>query len=167
MVCLSRCHSEGVVRLVSSTYISRGELLATYATAAQNLKELEGLGVSVLHGIDATSLSSASKELGKFDHVIFSHPHLGLVDLGSEDHRRRHVVLIAHFFQSAQTVLKKPGYVHLGLCGRQPATWNVEENGLNSGLRLVGTSSSTNPGCFFVGQLKNRSIAAVGPGNAA
>ena len=190
---LARCFGVGedadaavgsaAVRLTATTYVGREELLATYAGAASNLAELEARGVTVRHGVDATARlcsdsGAAPGAAERFDHVIFSHPHLGLSDLhDTAAHARRHQVLVAHFLARAGELLRSsadatdstltPRFVHLGLCGRQPATWCAEPAAARLGLELVHTRPTASHDAFTVGRLANLPRAAPRPEWAA
>eukprot|EP00949_MAST-11_sp_MAST-11-sp1_P001252 g1252.t1 len=133
-------------QITATTLISRAELCEVYQTAAKNLKSLSALkNVQVVHGVNATDLRGSLDGQKQFDRVVFSHPHLGLDDLGTEAHRRRHACLIAHFFFSCRDILREGGHVVLGLCGKQPLNWNVDESASRCGFSLVSESASSSP----------------------
>ena len=123
------------VSLVATTLPAADELCATYRTVGGILAELAERGATVLHGIDATRLPLS---LGRFAHVVFCHPHLGLSDLLSvEEHARRHTALIGHFLASAKSLLAPGGLIHLTLCGNQRASWRVDDHCRRLGLEIV------------------------------
>ena len=125
------------IQLTATTLLSEAELLETYAASRVILDELNDRGVCVRHGIDATSLESASPPLGPQDHVLFNHPHLGLADLRDvQVHARRHEVLVAHYLASAAIVSAEGGCIHLTLCGNQPRAWSVSEHSRRLGLPM-------------------------------
>ena len=132
---LARAYGSAI-ELTASTLLREEELLETYAAAAATLAELRERRVCIRHGIDATALERAEPALGRQDHVIFNHPHLGLADLSDvQAHARRHEVLIAHYLASAAALLPSVGgCVHLTLCGNQPKAWSVEAHGRRLGL---------------------------------
>ncbi|EOD37214.1 hypothetical protein EMIHUDRAFT_252153 [Emiliania huxleyi CCMP1516] len=135
------------VSLVATTLPAADELCATYRNTGKILAELAERGATVLHGIDATRLPLS---LGRFAHVVFCHPHLGLSDLIDEAaHAQRHSVLVAHFLDSAAALLEASGTIHLTLCGSQPRTWAVDEHAARLGLDIVQRAPPATPSCFW------------------
>ncbi|EOD19429.1 hypothetical protein EMIHUDRAFT_208952 [Emiliania huxleyi CCMP1516] len=135
------------VSLVATTLPAADELCATYRNTGKILAELAERGATVLHGIDATRLPLT---LGRFAHVVFCHPHLGLSDLIDEAaHAQRHSVLVAHFLDSAAALLEASGTIHLTLCGSQPRTWAVDEHAARLGLDIVQRAPPATPSCFW------------------
>ena len=123
-VALTRCFPG--MDVVATTFPLEDELVATYAASARNLRLLGGTShCTVQHGVDATALGDRF-EAGRFDHVIFNHPHLGLDDLHqTELHAQRHRVLIAHFLASATRVCKIGGHIHPGSVDvNRPTGWS-------------------------------------------
>lgn len=89
--------------------------------------------------MDATRIQDKllnNKEELRFDIVLFNHPHLGSGTLleSEEKHATKHHVLLAHYFHSAEKVLKPNGAIHVCLCGNQPQTWDVMRAARNNGL---------------------------------
>jgi len=115
------------INVTASTLIeSPAELRRTYANAVDTSKEFqETFKEQILYGIDATKLEEKIEET--FDIVLFNHPHLGDGSLfeSEQRHAERHHALLAHYFWSAQNILKKDGRVHVQLCGNQPRSWDV------------------------------------------
>jgi tRNA U38,U39,U40 pseudouridine synthase TruA len=131
-VALMRAYGKGV-RLTCTTLLSREELSQTYSSAAAAIMELEAQGVRVVHGVDATALDI--EQLGPQDHILFTHPHLGLADLlDVQAHSQRHQILVAHYLQSAAALLAPGGKISLTLCGNQPSAWRVIEHATRVGL---------------------------------
>jgi hypothetical protein len=76
--------------------------------AKENEKELRRLGVTVLHGVDATKLS-ASIGSARFDSIVFQFPHVGSRD--PVEGRNPNFILIRDFLKSARRQLAYGGKV--------------------------------------------------------
>ena len=133
---LARAFSHtGRLALTATTFLTSDELLQTYTHAATNIAELTALGATVRGSIDATNLEAASPALGAQDHILFNHPHLGLIDLlDTKLHAQRHRILLAHYLSSAAALAAPNGHVHLLLCGNQPRAWSITEHATRLGL---------------------------------
>ena len=116
--------------------------------AAENIQELQRMGVTVLHSVDGTSLKDC-KELAadvvKFDTIIFNFPHVG-----GKGNLKQNRQLLHNFFKSAVDFLKPvEGEIHVTLCqgqGGTPSdctkrgyenTWKIVEMAAESGLMLT------------------------------
>ncbi|KAL1526646.1 hypothetical protein AB1Y20_015350 [Prymnesium parvum] len=140
------------ISLTATVYLSEEELSRTYANAQRCVAELAQRGVSVRYGINATSLDKLTPPLGQYDHIIFSHPHLGLADREAvAAHARRHQVLLAHFFRAASKLLLPGGCVHLTLCGNQPRAWAVAAHAARNGLSEPESVLPTSAAAFVRG----------------
>ena len=146
---LDRMH--GDYHLTATSLDSRATVLTKYSEALPLLSHLEKHGgVSVVHCIDATALESSACALyGPYDLIIFNFPHLGTEDF------YKHQFLIAHFFDSAKTLLDLQGQVQIALANDQPWRWAVEEMAALSGFRLL-EARTFRPQLEFPGYLVRR-----------
>ncbi|NBX02457.1 MAG: DUF2431 domain-containing protein [Alphaproteobacteria bacterium] len=92
-------------QLVASTYEAKNNLSQE---AAANAKELQSLGVIVLHSVNAAKLASA---LGswKFDNIVFQFPHVGSRE--PVEGRNPNFILVRDFLKSAARQLQGNGKV--------------------------------------------------------
>ncbi len=89
--------------IVASTLENQDELTDS---AKGNAKHLKKLGVNVIHGIDATKLNHALKNI-KFDKIIFQFPNVGSREL--IDGQNPNYVLVKEFLEGA--------YINLAIDG--------------------------------------------------
>lgn len=135
---LLRAYHPWIVVTPTTIVPSETDLVQTYANAKDNIQELnQTYNSSVLYNIDATHLERLMPN--KYDLIVFNHPHLGdaelLVSKSETLHAQRHSILMAHYFYSAQYILKQPnGRIQLCLSGTQPTTWKVDEMASIHGL---------------------------------
>ena len=96
------------ILLTATSYDTRQDVVDKYPESMGLLRRLEvASDVCVLHGIDASDLGSANMAHSPFDLIIFNFPHTGVEDF------RRHQALLAHFFDTAQGLLKSRGQVRM------------------------------------------------------
>eukprot|EP01125_Pyxidicula_operculata_P006367 TRINITY_DN2212_c0_g1_i1.p1 TRINITY_DN2212_c0_g1~~TRINITY_DN2212_c0_g1_i1.p1 ORF type:complete len:284 (-),score=40.44 TRINITY_DN2212_c0_g1_i1:65-916(-) len=111
--------------LVATSYDSEDVLFSKYPEAKDNLDYLKGLGVIVLHDVDATDLESTLKLPNRdgassidFDRIVFQFP-LVQPNSSREDHNGdsndviRNRRLIHMFLDSASKFLKSDGEIHV------------------------------------------------------
>ncbi|KAL4598418.1 hypothetical protein ACB092_11G058600 [Castanea dentata] len=115
-------------------------LIKKYKEAKSNLENLEKLGASLLHGVDATKMKLHSDlRWRKFDRIIFNFPHAGFH--GKEDHAhvvKMHRNLVHGFFHNAIVMLRADGEIHVNHKATAPfCHWNITELGLNNCLVLI------------------------------
>ncbi|KAG6614336.1 Zn-finger protein, partial [Phytophthora cinnamomi] len=130
------------LQLTATSYDSYDELVAKYPESKRICAQLEELGASVLHRVDATnireSLVAAGAAADKFHSVVFNHPHCG------EENVRRHQSLLSHFYASALDVLEEnvsededeEEGILLTLAEGQPERWQAVQRALSAGLKL-------------------------------
>ncbi len=92
-------------QLVATTFETKSNLSQEAAT---NAKKLQSLGVTVLHGVNATKLATA---LGswKFDNIVFQFPHVGSRE--PVEGRNPNFILVRDFLKSAVRQLQTGGKV--------------------------------------------------------
>ncbi|KAK4594494.1 hypothetical protein RGQ29_018252 [Quercus rubra] len=139
---LSLAHSFGSAsNILASSLDPYDVLMENYEDAKWNLANLENLGASLLHGVDATKLKRHSDlRWRKFDRIIFNFPHAGYH--GNEAHTRvikMHRNLVHGFFSSARGMLRADGEIHVNHKTTAPfCHWNRRELALKNWLVLIG-----------------------------
>ncbi|KAK3227821.1 hypothetical protein Dsin_007683 [Dipteronia sinensis] len=111
-----------------------------YTRATTNLKELEELGCTIFHGVDANTMRQHPElNFKSFDRIVFNFPHAGFI-------RREHNILqilsrqnlVKGFLRSARDMLKENGEVHVTHKTAHPFNrWEIEKVAEEVGLRLV------------------------------
>ena len=138
----STCPTSNIgIRLVASGIDSKGELLKKYRDSSFVLGRLvafssPSLAVSVEHGVNAildTKVSEPPQSIGKVDHVMFHHPHLGTEDA------LLHSRFLYHFFHSCLNGWMKASmsFVHVSLVVGQCERWKCLEAATSQGLVLL------------------------------
>ncbi|KAK3194800.1 hypothetical protein Dsin_026110 [Dipteronia sinensis] len=126
---------------ITATSLDSKESLAwKYTRATSNLKELEELGCTMVHGVDANTMNQHPDLIFKsFDRIVYNFPHAGFIwkennILQIELHRG----LVKGFLRSARDMLKENGEVHVTHKTANPFTrWEIEKLAEEVGLRLV------------------------------
>ena len=71
------------------------DVVTRYKNARLNLTILNGLGASVLHGVDATKMKyHTDLHMRKFDRIIFNFPHAGFFGRGDSHLMIRYILFI-------------------------------------------------------------------------
>lgn len=118
-------------KIVATGLDSLEAVVAKYCDASSNLRKLRKRNVDCHHNIDATKLDEYEM-LGRFDHVVFTHPHLGTEDC------RAHFSLLAHFFACCKSRLAESGgAVHVTLASDQSKYWRIVEAAKRHEWQLV------------------------------
>lgn len=99
-------------KLIASSYDSKDDLIAKYASAQENLDLLEQNGVALYHSIDATNMVEAfqikkARKLPKLNHIMFNFPHTGRGMKDMDRNIRDHQILVLGFYKSASELLKE------------------------------------------------------------
>ena len=155
---------EGAFHLTATSFDSRASVLDKYPESRTLIPRLaKHSAVEVMHNVDATGLEASDVvRLGPFDLIIWNFPHSG-----TEDYRR-HCALVAHFFASCTSILRRRGQVQVALANEQPSLWRVEELARRAGL-IVVEARPFEPEAEFPGYTPRRHHAAtsfqrMGPG---
>lgn len=142
------------VQLVATGIDTKAELLSKYKDSPHILDQLDAaaksprLSISVKHGINAIILDTTDHDgiqsagIGKVDHVIFNHPHLGTEDAAL------HGRFLSHFFHSCVHRWLNPkrgALVYLTLVDGQYERWNCEQAAKRQGLILLQRAPFTSP----------------------
>jgi ribosomal protein L44E/predicted RNA-binding Zn-ribbon protein involved in translation (DUF1610 family) len=130
------------LELTATSYDSYDELVLKYPECKRICGQLEEMGATVLHRVDATNLhaslvaATTGEKALKFDAVVFNHPHCG------EENVRRHQSLLSHFYHAALAVLDEEreeddgSGILLTLAEGQPERWQAVQRARSAGLRL-------------------------------
>ncbi|GMJ10512.1 hypothetical protein HRI_004720400 [Hibiscus trionum] len=126
--------------ICASSLDSYDVLKKKYRNAVSNLGNLEKLGATLLHEVDATKMNRhADLAKQKFDRIIFNFPHAGFY--GKEDSGRMirmHKNLVHGFFRSASGMLRADGEIHVNHKTNTPfCLWNLEKLASESSLVLI------------------------------
>ncbi|TXG68093.1 hypothetical protein EZV62_009368 [Acer yangbiense] len=66
--------------IIATSLDSRESLAMKYTRATTNLKELEELGCTIFHGVDAKTMSQYPElNFKSFDRIVFNFPHAGFI----------------------------------------------------------------------------------------
>ncbi|KAK1631756.1 hypothetical protein QYE76_006071 [Lolium multiflorum] len=119
---------------------STEELNTKYSHAVSNVKELERLGATVLHGVDVKEMNVHADLWPRlFDRIVFNFPHAGFN--GREDNAdmiKSHQELVRGFFSTARHMLFRQGEVHVTHKTKHPYwTWGIEQLASESSLTML------------------------------
>ncbi|GAM90836.1 hypothetical protein ANO11243_088820 [Dothideomycetidae sp. 11243] len=128
--------------VTATTYDSLPVLESKYpSTAAANISAIQDADPDavILHGVDATRLSTTKALKGKkFDRVVFNFPHVGGLTKDVNRQVRLNQELLVGFFKGAKGLLTSEGTVVVTLFVAEPYTlWNVRDLARHSGLEVV------------------------------
>ncbi|CAM0951907.1 unnamed protein product [Alopecurus aequalis] len=127
--------------LVATSLDSYEELNSKYNHAASNVKELERLGATVLHGVDVTEMDThAYLAHRQFDRIVFNFPHAGFN--GREDNVdmiKSHQELVRGFFTTARGMVRRFfGHIHVTHKTKHPySMWGIQQLASESSLTLL------------------------------
>ncbi|XVF76985.1 hypothetical protein PTKIN_Ptkin14bG0003700 [Pterospermum kingtungense] len=114
--------------------------LLKYSGAMANLKKLEELGCTIVHEVDATTMSQhALLKLYSFDQIVFNFPHAGLIYKERETPQiQLHKKLVKGFLKNACKMLTENGEVHITHKTNYPfSMWKIEKLAKEVGLWLI------------------------------
>ncbi|GJN33673.1 hypothetical protein PR202_gb22294 [Eleusine coracana subsp. coracana] len=138
--------------IVATSLDSYGALRVKYSEAESNVMELERLGATVLHGVDAKTMNCRGDLKNKrFDRIIFNFPHAGFLGREYEAHViSAHKKLVRGFFSNASHLLGPHGEIHVShKVGHPYDSWDLEQLASESSLVLtekVGFYKADYPG---------------------
>ncbi|KAG6690059.1 uncharacterized protein LOC122282800 isoform X1 [Carya illinoinensis] len=127
--------------ILASSLDSYDVVIKKYKAAKSNLENLEKLGASLLHGVDATRMKyHTDLKMRKFNRIVFNFPHVGFY--GKEDNEeliKMHRDLVNGFFSNAKGMLRANGEIHVNHKTTAPfCKWNIGELASKNSLVLVG-----------------------------
>ncbi|KAK4275267.1 hypothetical protein QN277_018381 [Acacia crassicarpa] len=138
-LCLAKAFGSAS-NMVATSLDSKGTLGIYYSRALDNLLQLEDLGCTILHGVDAHAMSQHAFLKDKlFDQIVFNFPHAGflfseLSSRGIELHRD----LVRGFMRSSREMVSEDGEIHVTHKTTHPfSEWKMEEIAKEVGLFLV------------------------------
>ncbi|XVF76989.1 hypothetical protein PTKIN_Ptkin14bG0004100 [Pterospermum kingtungense] len=126
--------------MVATSLDSREMLLLKYSGAMENLKKLEELGCTIVHEVDATTMSQHGLlKLYSFDRIVFNFPHAGLYYREHDTPQiQLHKKLVKGFFRNAYKMVADNGEVHITHKTSHPfSMWNIEKLAREVGLELI------------------------------
>ncbi|XP_031280352.1 heavy metal-associated isoprenylated plant protein 41-like [Pistacia vera] len=139
-VCLAKAFGSAA-NMIATSLDSREMLTKKYSSANSNLIELEKRGCTIVHGVDANTMSHHPLLRGKsFDRIIFNFPHAGFFFREHDSLQiGMHQTLVRGFLSSARNMLKEKGEVHVTHKIADPFDrWEIEKLATEVGLFLVG-----------------------------
>ncbi|KAL5974430.1 hypothetical protein ACLOJK_031095 [Asimina triloba] len=116
--------------IVVSSFDPLDVVMRKYRRARSNLGELEKLGATILHRVDATKMKlHADLRMRKFDRIVFNFPHAGFRGKENQLHQLRlHRKLVRGFFKCASQMLRPAGEVHVNHKTTKPfCCWKLDE----------------------------------------
>ncbi|KAG2384159.1 uncharacterized protein At4g26485-like [Vigna umbellata] len=136
-LCLAKAFGTAI-NMVATSLDSRASLRKKYGNALRNLRELKGLGCTIVHGVDVhTMLEHPLLENRYFDRIIYNFPHAGFAYRESDDYQiKLHRSLVSGFFYNAKFMLNKGAEIHITHKTAHPfSKWNIR--GLAKRQRLL------------------------------
>ncbi|XP_047051685.1 heavy metal-associated isoprenylated plant protein 41-like [Lolium rigidum] len=126
--------------IVATSLDTYEELNSNYSDAASNVRELERLGATVLHGVDAKEMNVHADLWPRlFDRIVFNFPHAGFN--GREDKVdviKSHQELVRGFFAAARNMLFRRGEIHVTHKTKHPySNWGIKQLASESSLTLL------------------------------
>ncbi|XVF76967.1 hypothetical protein PTKIN_Ptkin14bG0002500 [Pterospermum kingtungense] len=137
--CLGRAFGSAA-NMVATSLDSRWMLLRSYTGAAANLKALEDLGCTIVHEVDANTMSQhALLKSNLFDRIVFNFPHAGFFDSEHSTYQiELHKNVVRGFLRNAYDMLKENGEVHITHKTAHPfSKWNIVKLANEVGLVLL------------------------------
>ncbi|KAM0838322.1 hypothetical protein ACQ4PT_061060 [Festuca glaucescens] len=116
--------------LVATSLDSYDTLTSKYGKAESNVTELERLGATVFHGVDAKMRKRhPCLKMRRFNRIVFNFPHAGFIGQEQQDHMiKAHQLLVRRFFRDARHLLRPDGEFHVSQKTGQPYDkWQIEE----------------------------------------
>ncbi|KAL8462092.1 hypothetical protein ACS0TY_033245 [Phlomoides rotata] len=119
--------------------IQYGMLWMTHPTAAANLVSLKAMGCTVIHDVDARTMSTHHLlSYKKFDRIVFNFPHAGFITFENDSYQiSRHQDVVRGFLKNASEMVTEGGEVHVThKTGRPYSEWRIKELGEEARLVL-------------------------------
>ncbi|XP_057440768.1 uncharacterized protein At4g26485-like [Lotus japonicus] len=138
-LCLAKAFGSAS-NMVATSLNSEGFLIVEYSRASANLKELEDLGCTIIHEVNAKSMNTHPLlEMKLFDRIIFNFPHAGF--FCREDDRSQimlHQIVVFRFMKSARKMVTQDGEIHVTHKDGHPYNrWEIVKLGEKARLSLV------------------------------
>ncbi|XP_048129396.1 uncharacterized protein At4g26485-like [Rhodamnia argentea] len=127
--------------MVATSLDSRGMIWMRYASSAiDNLDTIDGFWGTVLHDVDAHTMSKhPSLKHKSFDRIVYNFPHAGFHGPEASSLQiERHRNLVRAFLSNAKAMLAEDGEIHLThKMGHPYSEWGIEKLAKEQGLFLV------------------------------
>ncbi|KAJ1375279.1 S-adenosyl-L-methionine-dependent methyltransferase [Sesbania bispinosa] len=138
-LCLAKAFGSAS-NMIATSLDSKEKLLRNYARASTNLNELENLGCTIVHEVNAGSMSKhPSLEMKVFDRIVFNFPHAGF-DFREHDlsQIKLHQKVVSGFLKNARKMLRQDGEIHVTHKNAHPfCKWEIVKMAEEAGLLLV------------------------------
>ncbi|KAK4439656.1 hypothetical protein Salat_0300500 [Sesamum alatum] len=137
--CLARAFGNAS-NMVATSLDSAETLRIKHPTAAQNLLLLEDKGCTIIHQVDASSMSEhhlLSQRI--FDRIVFNFPHAGFIMSEHTSYQiSLHRDVVGGFLKNAYEMVKATGEVHITHKTTYPfSEWKIVQLAEEVGLELV------------------------------
>ncbi|WJX64782.1 25S rRNA (uracil(2634)-N(3))-methyltransferase [Trifolium repens] len=126
--------------MVATSRDSKGSLIMKYSRAFAILKELETLGCSIVHEVDAHSVHKHPMLQNKFfDRIVYNFPHAGFgLAENNSNQIWLHKEVVLGFLKSAKKMLTIDGEIHITHKNNKPfSKWEIVKLADNVGLVFV------------------------------
>ncbi|XP_061342203.1 uncharacterized protein At4g26485-like [Gastrolobium bilobum] len=126
--------------MVATSLDSKESLIRNYSRASTNLNELENLGCTVVHEVDAHIMDTHHLlYLEFFDRIVYNFPHAGFLFPERNPFQIwYHQYVVRGFFNSARKMLRYGGEIHVTHKKGQPfCSWEIVKLAEEVGLFLV------------------------------
>ncbi|KAJ7982724.1 DUF2431 domain protein [Quillaja saponaria] len=137
--CLARAFGTAA-NMVATSLDSRDILRLKYSSVMPNLNLLGMFGCTIIHEVDARTMSHHPLLQGKqFDRIIFNFPHAGFVNKENHlDQIMLHQTVVSGFLRNAREMLTENGEIHVTHKAAYPYNkWNIEKLGQEVGLFMI------------------------------
>ncbi|WRX28529.1 25S rRNA (uridine-N(3))-methyltransferase BMT5-like - like 1 [Theobroma cacao] len=141
--CLARSFGSAA-NMVATSLDSKEMLKRKYSGAMTNLEELKELGCTIIHGVDANTMSRHALLKSKlFDQIVFNFPHAGFLYREQDIFQiKLHQNLVQGFLRNASDMLTDRGEVHITHKTAHPfGEWKIEKLAKEVGLGLFREES--------------------------
>ncbi|KAK4275265.1 hypothetical protein QN277_018379 [Acacia crassicarpa] len=138
-LCLAKAFGSAS-NMVATSLDSKGTLTRKYSRALNNLNELENLGCTILHEVDAHTMSKHVFLKDKlFDRIVFNFPHAGFLYREHDSLQiELHKGLVEGFMKSSGDMVSEYGEIHVTHKTAYPfSEWKIAKIAEEVGLRLV------------------------------
>ncbi|KAJ3045066.1 hypothetical protein HDV00_011791 [Rhizophlyctis rosea] len=150
--------------ITATSFDSQSDVFKKYPSARDTLQQLKSKIATILHSIDARTLSQNSKiaSSSPFDRIVFNFPHVG----GSQtEDVAENQALLSDFFAECLNLLSPNGEIHVAL-RETPfyARWEIEELANGKGLKLkekVGFENELFSSLGYAPQRTNPAVRAA------
>ncbi|KAK6149456.1 hypothetical protein DH2020_016981 [Rehmannia glutinosa] len=112
-----------------------------HPSAAANLAFLESKGCTIMHNVDAGTMSQhVGLKHRKFDRIVFNFPHAGYTSSAEHSSYQisRHQDVVRGFLKNGYNMVTEKGEIHITHKTAYPfSRWEIEELGHKAELELI------------------------------